>query len=162
MAEAFGRCRQILEHEFWWGDEYTGTSSPEALLGDLRDTALRRHRQHVGSIHRVYGREVGLVSKRGTNRLRYAPTDSLLKTLLLANVSKRLELSEFLVRIHHRYGFVFDSVAATDALQDRTYNPDDFKRNLQRLEQRLSSLGMLRRLSDSCAYVENPHTRRAV
>ena len=33
---------------------------------------------------------------------------------------------------------------------------EDFSDNARRLEERLASLGLLKRLSDSCAYVENP------
>ena len=32
-----------------------------------------------------------------------------------------------------------------------------FQANALRLEYRLSSLGLLKRLSDACAYVENPY-----
>ena len=55
----------------------TAPRNPETLLAELRREALRRHRRHVGSVHRSYGGSVGLVSRRGTNRLRYAPTDEL-------------------------------------------------------------------------------------
>src|SRR2546422_5805962 len=40
------------------------------------------HQQHTAQLHRGYGREIGLVSRRGTTRYRYAPTDQLMKTLL--------------------------------------------------------------------------------
>jgi hypothetical protein len=36
-----------------------------------------------------------------------------------------------------------------------------FQANSERLEVRLKTLGMLRRLSDACAYVENPLRRAA-
>ena len=36
---------------------------------------------------------------------------------------------------------------------------EDFSDNARRLEERLASLGLLKRLSDSCAYVENPFKR---
>jgi len=36
-----------------------------------------------------------------------------------------------------------------------------FRTNARRLEQRLTSLGMLNRLSDACAYVKNPFGRSA-
>ena len=55
----------------------------------------------------MHGREVGLVSKRGTNRLRYAPTDSLLKALVLATVPRRAEYKDFLASLFSRYGLVF-------------------------------------------------------
>jgi hypothetical protein len=126
------------------------------LLSELKSAALKRHRQHVANVHRNYGKNVGLVSKRGTNKLRYAPTDSLLKTLLLANVERRMELGEFLQRLFDRYGFVFGDREAERVLGREDFDKKPFQANARRLEQRLVSLGMLRRLSDSCAYVENP------
>jgi hypothetical protein len=154
--EAFTRCLQYVQERLWWGDEYTGTRSPEALLSELKSAALKRHRQHVANVHRNYGKNVGLVSKRGTNKLRYAPTDSLLKTLLLANVERRMELGEFLHRLFDRYGFVFGDREAERVLGREDFDKKPFQANARRLEHRLVSLGMLRRLSDSCAYVENP------
>src|SRR5439155_23566796 len=88
---AFEKCRKILSDRVRWGDDYDGPNEPQALMARLRHDAMKRHRQHVANIHRNYGREIGLVSRRGTVKLRYAPTDSLLKTLLFANVEKRAE-----------------------------------------------------------------------
>ena len=158
-AGAFERCRDILEREVSWGrdGEYEGPNDPESLIEDLRDTVIKRHRQHVGNVHRAYGREAGLVSKRGTNRLRYAPTDALLKTLLFANVSHRMELSEFLAVLYERYGIVLGDREADEVMEKGEYDKKAFQANARRLEQRLASLGLLRRLSDGCAYVENPY-----
>jgi hypothetical protein len=161
-VESFAKCRNILQSRLRWGDDYAGPNSPEGLLSDLRTEALKRHRQHVANVHRNYGRRIGLVSRRGTTRLRYAPTDSLLKTLLLANVDVRMELSEFLDRLYKRYGLVFGEREAEQVLPAEDFDKKSFQANAQRLEQRLSSLGMLRRLSDSCAYVENPYSQRAL
>ena len=158
--EAFQNCLKLLEKEVWWGGDYTGQHNPVALIAELKDESIKRHRRHVGNIHRVYGREIGLVSKRGTVKLRYAPTDSLLKTLLLANVPKRMELGQFLATLYSRYGIVFGDLEAGKAIDLGTFEKKVLRQNVQRLEQRLSSLGMLRRLSDTCAYVENPHTRK--
>lgn len=152
----FERCREVLEDVAWWGRDYNGSTEPDALLAELRRTALSRHRQHAGNVHRTYGREIGLVSKRGTNRLRYAPTDPLLKTLLLATVPHRMEFGEFLGRLYVRYGLVFGEREAERVLGKDDYDKKAFQGNARRLEQRLASLGLLRRLSDGCAYVENP------
>ena len=158
---AFEQCLEILEREACWGREreYEGPHTPEALIEDFRATVSKRHRQHVGNVHRTYGREAGLVSKRGTNRLRYAPTDELLKTLLFANVAQRLELGEFLAILYERYGMVFGDQEADRIIGKGEYDKKAFQANARRLEQRLSSLGLLRRLSDGCAYVENPHRK---
>jgi hypothetical protein len=160
---AFIRCRQILQDRVRWGEspeDYDGPSDPEALLAELRVFALAGHKQRVANIHRSYGRDVGLVSKRGTNKLRYAPTDGLLKTLLLANVADRMELKEFLQRLYERYGFIIDDRQAEKALAKELFDKKAFQANSRRLEERLGSLGLLKRLSDGCAYVENPYRNR--
>lgn len=158
--DAFLKCRQILDERVRWGTrpgDYPGAGDPDQLMAALRETALRGHKQHAGNVHRSYGRDVGLVSKRGTNKLRYAPTDSLLKTLLLTNVEDRMELGEFLEVLYERYGLVFGDREAEQVLAGDEFDKKAFQANAQRLEQRLGSLGMLRRLSDGCAYVENPY-----
>ena len=139
----------------------TAPRNPKELLAELRRAALQRHRRHVGNVHRSYGGGVGLVSRRGTNRLRYAPTDGLLKALVLANVPTRMEYGQFLSRLVERYGFVFGEREAQRVLTSEEIDKRAFQANSERLESRLRTLGMLRRLSDACAYVENP-LRRAV
>lgn len=154
---AFEKCRKILRDEVRWGEDYEGPNDPEQLITALRQAAMKRHRQHVANIHRNYGREIGLVSKRGTVKLRYAPTDALLKTLLFANVEKRTELHQFLERLHTRYGIVFSDKQAEQVLAKGEFEKKAFQANSRRLEQRLGSLGVLKRLSDGCAYVVNPY-----
>lgn len=158
---AFEKCRQILKMKARWGEDYDGPSDAGELISRLRQDAMKRHRQHVANIHRNYGRDIGLVSRRGTVKLRYAPTDSLLKTLLFANVEKRTELHQFLNRLHARYGLVFGDKEAEQVLLKDEFDKKAFQANSRRLEQRLGSLGLLRRLSDGCAYVVNPYHREA-
>lgn len=156
---AFEKCKRILQQRARWGDDYDGPNDPQKLITVLRQAAIKRHRQHVANIHRNYGREIGLVSKRGTVKLRYAPTDSLLKTLLFANVEKRVELHQFLDILHRRYGLVFGEREAEQVLEKGNFDKKAFQANASRLEQRLGSLGLLKRLSDGCAYVINPYHR---
>jgi len=142
--------------------DYEGVLEPESLVDTLRQSVKKRHQQHVGNIHRVYGREIGLISKRGTNKLRYAPTDELLKTLILTNVNQRLELSLFLSKLFQKYGIVISDKEAEQMLSIDKGDLDKkaFLANTERLEQRLSSIGLLRRLSDGCAYVLNPYSEK--
>ena len=44
-------------------------------------------------------------------------------------------------------------------LEEGDADQEAFSENANRLEQRLSSMGLLKRLSDACAYVENPYVR---
>jgi hypothetical protein len=154
---SFVKCQQILQDEVRWGEDYPGSNDPQQLIATLRQAATRRHRQHVANIHRNYGREIGLVSKRGTVKLRYAPTDGLLKTLLFTNVEKRMELHQFLEMLYRRYGIVFGDKQAEQVLSKGEFEKKAFQANCRRLEQRLGSLGVLQRLSDGCAYVVNPY-----
>jgi hypothetical protein len=156
---AFEKCRALVYDRVRWGDEedYSGPGDPDALLQGLKQAAMRRHRQHVANIHRNYGRDIGLVSKRGTIKLRYTPNDSLLKTLLIANVERRIELNDFLAKLQLRYGIVFGDREAEHVLPKGDFDKKAFRANSRRLEQRLGSLGVLKRLSDACAYVINPY-----
>lgn len=158
---AFEKCRKILRDSLRWSEDYEGPNDPQQLIVALRQAAMKRHRQHVANIHRNYGREIGLVSKRGTVKLRYAPTDALLKTLLFANVEKRVELHQLLEKLHRRYGLVFGDKEAEQVLAKDEFDKKAFQANSRRLEQRLGSLGLLRRLSDGCAYVVNPYATEA-
>jgi hypothetical protein len=154
---AFEKCKKILHDEVRWEEAYEGPNDPQQLIAALRQAAMKRHRLHVANIHRNYGRDIGLVSKRGTVKLRYAPTDALLRTLLFANVEKRIELHQFLEKLHRRYGLVFGDKDAERVLAKDEFDKKAFQANSRRLEQRLGSLGLLRRLSDACAYVVNPY-----
>ena len=158
--DAYPKCKAILlEHVKWPRDDgdYDRAHDATTMIRFLQQAALSRHRQHAGNVHRTYGRAIGLVSKRGTNKLRYAPNDGLLKTLILANVADRMEFKEFLHRLFTRYRIVVGEREAALSLEEGEFDNKAFRSNADRLEQRLSSMGMLRRLSDACAYVLNPY-----
>lgn len=159
--DAYPQCKAILNRYVGWPKEessYGGAADPDSLLKNLRQRAMSKHRQHAGNVHRTYGRAVGLISKRGTNKLRYAPNDALLKALILANVKDRMEFKMFLRMLFDRYGIVIGEREAETVMEDTEYDKKSFQANATRLEQRLSSLGMVKRLSDACAYVLNPYT----
>lgn len=144
----------LLKQYFSWSS--AGGSSPDALLDDLRKDAVERHQKHLGKFHRTWSREIGLSSSRGSRRTRYAPTDSLLRTLVLASVPTRMEFQEFLAKLHQKYGFIIGDRQATDLINSGDADREDFVANAERLERRLASIGLLKRLSDACAYVQNP------
>jgi hypothetical protein len=160
-TDAYPRCKEILNREVAWprdAEDYDGAHDPDVMIRYLRQSALSRHRQHAGNVHRSFGRAIGLISKRGTNKLRYAPNDAFLKAMILANVRDRMEFKEFLKRLYDRYGIVIGEQEAKIVLADSDCDPKAFQANGSRLEQRLTSLGMLKRLSDACAYVLNPYS----
>lgn len=135
-------------------------------LDDLRTKTIeffrKRHITDFARVHELYGRQAGLVSSRRTNKPRYAPTDQLLQSLVLANVKHEMPIEEFLVTLYHRYGLIIgpwqQSAIAKDGKEKlaREVGGTAYKRNADRFEARLKSMGMLRRLSDSQPYVLNP------
>lgn len=146
----------VLRQRFRWSPD-TAVNDPDDLLKQFRQEAKERHRRHFGQVHRSFGRGIGLVSRRGTNRFRYAPSDHFLKCLIFSNVSKRIEFREFLAQLYDRYGLVFGEREAERAKSQLAIDKKPFQQNALRLEHRLGSLGLLKRLSDACAYVENPY-----
>lgn len=159
---SFDNCKDYLRKAVLWprkDSDYDGPPNPESLFDELKTSAMRRHKQHVANIHRTYGKEIGLVSKRGTNRLRYAPDDLFLKSVVLTVVQDRMEYNTFLAHIFKQYDIV---VGNTEAMQMKGIRQKDFDRkafqiNATRLEQRLARMGLLKRLSDGCAYIINPY-----
>ena len=158
-ADGRERLLEKLTVEFGWPHpkerkEFQGRSADDILAALIAD-ARTRHRGHLGKIHGTWARDLGLASRRSSRRVRYAPTDRLLKTLVLAHVPDRLEVKSFLRLLHQRYGFVIADAEGQHWIREGQADKEDFKRNAQRLEERLSSLGLAERLSDACAYVQS-------
>jgi hypothetical protein len=156
-AERIDEATRYLSEHLWMdAKDITGCAD----IIELKTAVLRRLHDklddNVGVLHSAYGRQCGLVSKRGTRSYRYAPTDALLKTLVLANVHTRVEIADFLTLLFRRYRLVFGPAEACVALGQDDFEETPFQRNLDRLEERLRSMGLLNRLSDGVAYVENP------
>lgn len=153
---------EFLSKEFQWpdlDDQDELQRTPQGLLDELVRRAVVRHKQHVGKVHGTWARVIGLSSRRASRRVRYAPTDRLLKTLVVCCVDRRLELKDFLARLYDRYGIIVGDHQARALIERGDADQEDFTDNARRLEERLASLGLLKRLSDSCAYVENPFQR---
>jgi hypothetical protein len=153
----------LLSKRFDWPDTDEPPQdgqTPDQLLNALVDKATGRHRQHVGKIHATWARLIGLSSRRSSRRIRYAPTDRILKTLVVCCVEHRIEYKYFLQLLFDRYGLIIGHQQADDFVVKGAADQKDFEENARRLEERLASLGLLKRLSDSCAYVENPFKRK--
>lgn len=157
------RAAEVLNRRFDWPDLDDGEEahgSPDVLIETLTQKAAIRHKQHVGKVHATWARLIGLSSRRASRRVRYAPTDRLLKTLVVCCVDVRLEFKEFLQLLYERYGLVIGDAQAAGFINEGAADREDFSDNARRLEERLDSLGLLNKLSDSCAYVENPFKRK--
>lgn len=154
-----GDCARIIAERFQYeqdDDVDLSQKSGEELIERLLDKALTRHDQHVGKIHNTWSRAIGLSSRRLSRRVRYAPNDRLLKALVVTIVDDRMEFGEFLAEVHRRYGLVIGHIEGTHFIQSNKVDQEALMDNATHLETRLYGLGLVRRLSDSCAFVENP------
>lgn len=147
----------LTERYEWEPADGIPAGDPETIFEALRDYAERRHQQHVGKVHMEWARQIGLaVSRRGAGTW-YSPDDSLLKALVMCVVDEgREEYHRFLSKLYDRFQLVIGPNEAEKAFGTLPTDQNAFLQNTQRLEQRLRTLGLLRRLSDDCAYVENP------
>ena len=157
-----GGCARLMREWFQWppsaGDD---ESDYERMRGDelvrmLSEKAQSRHEQHFGKIHAAWSRAFGLSSRRLARRTRYAPNDRLLKTLVVTVVGERMQFDEFLHEIRRRYGFVIGDAEGAYLVRDKQIDQEALSENRGNLEARLVGLGLVRRLSDSCSFVENP------
>lgn len=150
-------CTELLRAWFQWPeDKAVDGVHQDQLIETLIEEAESRHGQHFGKIHSAWSRAIGLSSRRLSRRMRYAPNDRLLKTLVVTIVEGRMEFGEFLRELLRRYGLVIGEAEGGRLLRENLLDQETLSDNAARLEERLLGLGLLRRLSDSCSFVENP------
>jgi hypothetical protein len=160
--DANGMCASLMRQWFQWPPEDGGddgesvNSTGEQLVRTLVEKAEARHEQHFGKIHVAWSRAIGLSSRRLSRRTRYAPHDKLLKTLVVTIVNDRMQFDEFLAEAKTRYGLVIGDVEGAKLVKDKLVDQEALSDNRANLEARLVGLGLVRRLSDSCSFVENP------
>ena len=153
---------KLLREAFQWppvdsrDEEDYASRNPDDLVSKLVELALPRHGQHVGKIHAAWSRAIGLSSRRLSRRYRYAPNDRLLKSLVIAIVGDRMQFDEFLVEAKRRYGLVIGDAEGARLVEAKSIDQAELSENRDNLEARLVGLGLVRRLSDSCSFVENP------
>jgi hypothetical protein len=163
-------CADVLRTMFQWPPEDGGNDADadalnkdgDQLIEQLVEKALSRHEQHIDKIHATWARAIGLSSRRLSRRTRYAPNDRLLKSLVVAIVDDRMQFDEFLAEAQSRYGLIIGDIEGAGLIKDKLVDQEALSDNRANLEARLAGLGLVRRLSDSCSFVENPFARGGV
>jgi hypothetical protein len=157
-----GECARILGARFQWPSadgsdeaEYANMKGDE-LIQKLVEKAESRHEKHFGKIHSAWSRSIGLSSRRLSRRMRYAPNDRLLKTIVISIVGDPMQFDEFLIEARDRYGLVIGDMEGSRLVDEKKVDQVALTDNRKNLEARLVGLGLVRRLSDSCSFVENP------
>jgi hypothetical protein len=159
-------CAKLMRERFQWpsadgdDDDEGGGKSGIELVKRLAARAEARHDQHVGKIHSAWAKSIGLSSRRLARRTRYAPNDRLLKTLVVTLVKDRMQFDEFLHVAKQRYGLVIGDAEGARLVKDKKVDQEALSENQSNLESRLVGLGLVRKLSDSCSFVENPFGTR--
>lgn len=151
-------CAELMRGIFQWPpDDYAlAGREPDSLIDELVVKADSRHVKHFGKVHSTWARALGLSSRKLSRRNRYAPNDRLLKTLVVTMVEGRMEFTEFLREARKRYGLIFGDIEGARFVKENLVDQEALSTNALRLEMRLLGLGLLRRLSDACSFVENP------
>lgn len=154
---------EYLEERFDWRPvDGPPSGDPETILEELKEYTEKRHQQHTAKVHNEWTRQIGLAASRRGAGTWYSPDDSLLKALVICIVDEgREEYHRFLAKLYDRFRIVIGAAEAERAFGSLPTDQNAFTQNSQRLEQRLRTLGLLRRLSDDCAYVENPFRSKA-
>jgi hypothetical protein len=67
-----------------------------------------------------------------------------------------MQFDEFLKEAKSRYGLVIGDAEGSRLVDSKLVDQDELSDNRTNLEARLVGLGLVRRLSDSCSFVENP------
>ena len=67
-----------------------------------------------------------------------------------------VEVDEFLHVAKQRYGLVIGDAEGARLVKDKKVDQEALSENQSNLESRLVGLGLVRKLSDSCSFVENP------
>lgn len=137
-------------------DEDPTGKNPNDLLSELVNLALTRHERHVGKIHSTWSKAIGLSSRKKSRRTRYAPNDRLLKSLVVTIVDDCMQLDEFLAEAKRRYGLIIGDTEGEHLVSAKLVDQEELSENRDNFEARLVGLGLVRRLSDSCSFVENP------
>ena len=75
---------------------------------------------------------------------------------MIAIVGDRMQFDEFLVEANRRYGLVIGDAEGARLVESKSIDQGELSDNRDNLEARLVGLGLVRRLSDSCSFVENP------
>lgn len=126
-----------------------GTTVFNALSTDFRDNFL--------AVHGKLGRAIGLVAPRRGPHARFVLGDTLLKTLVIANLrpDETLSFGAFLERLYERYGIIVGpgEAHAAGLVERLRINEEYYARNREALLTRMLRAGLVKQYSDATALV---------
>ena len=157
-GHAVGARGALAKHFSWRMKEVEEGLPPEALVERLVLEANTRSKNNLSTYLPPVAKHIGLALARQKVGTWFAPSDAFLTALVLGNVTDTaLEIGEFTERLYRRYGIVIGPREARLEFSRPPCDVGSFEANLAELERRLTGLGLTQRLSDDCAFVENPY-----
>ena len=147
---------KALETLFRYTEKYDRYPPPEAQRKAAIEDAVKRSHNNISAYTLRMGRDIGMITARQSAGTWFAADDAMLRALVFSTVCGSEELSEFVARLHERYGIVIGPVEARQQYETLPLDGAHLEANLATLEARLGALGLTRRLSDDCAFVINP------
>lgn len=130
---------------------------PRDQRREFKKQVRKRSRNDIAGVILPLARHAGLVESRSGAGSWFCPNDGLLEAMVLANVEGIMTIGEFLRRLSERYGIVIGPTEARKAFEKLPCALKRFEENHAFFERRLANLGLLKRLSDDCAFVINPY-----
>jgi hypothetical protein len=127
----------------------------EVLLGAM----LNDFRKNFLGVHRKLAKAGGLVAPRKGPGGRFVLSDTLLKTLVLANLlpGKEMPFDLFLQRLYNRYGLVVgpEEARLSGLIARQRINVEYYSRNRAAFLMKMQNAGLLVQYSDATALVQN-------
>lgn len=154
--QQYHQRRDQLQSQIMRG-EITEANFLESYTQELTELLFNGFTKHFVGVHRKLGRSIGFIAPQKGSNQRFVLGDTLLKALVLANVTPGsvIPYDELLERLHRRYGFVIGlREARLSGLYERhSINASYFDDNRMALLEKMKSAGLLREYSDATAMV---------
>lgn len=163
-VERSAQARRALEAAFEteFKDENSQYHEPSAWKDILVERSKTRKHGDPATVLQPLARHGGFAVSRPGVGTWFASSDDFLSALVHATVGETpVELEEFAGNLFARYGLIIGPSEADQHLSGMSIDLTSFRRNFHYLEERLAGLGLLKRLSDDCAFVQNPFARDA-
>lgn len=139
--------------------ELTSQQFLDKFADSFSPVVMDRFKDQFLGVHRKLCRSIGLVGPRKGAGQRFVLEDTLLKALVLANVSPHSDTTfdEFLARLYQRYGIVVGQVEAKSSglYERRKINAGYYDDNRSALHEKLKRAGLLTEYSDATSLVSN-------
>jgi hypothetical protein len=153
-----GLAKRAIRETFGYDkplDSSGGAATPAQHLDAFVAQATRREKNNPHKYLLALTKGSGLATSRPRIGPWFALDDAMLVALVLSNVQRTLELRDFVASLYERYGLVIGPVEARDAFG--RIHVERYEANLAALEVRMARLSLIQRLSDDCAFVNNPY-----